>query len=129
MSQYPRDKVLCEWELTEKSEQKLNVWAVCMASATSAEIGNFYFPVASVPALINLEADGSVQSVEIPEYGEHYLADFWKLFPNGAWTDLPDVSAMEKHLHWRRIYPAEPPLVVLNAAAILTLTPEASPTP
>ena len=71
MPQYPRDKVLCEWELTEKSEQKLNVWAVCMASATSAEIGNFYFPVASVPALINLEADGSVQSVEIPEYGEH----------------------------------------------------------
>jgi hypothetical protein len=129
MPQYPRDRVLCEWEITEKSEQKINMWAVCMATVTSAEIGSYYFPAASVPAVINLDTDGAVKSVEIPEYGEQYLADFRRLFPNGAWKDLPNVSAMEKHLHWRRINPAEAPLVVLNAAAILTLTPEVSPTP
>jgi len=129
MPQYPRDKVLCEWELTKKYELRINVWAVCMTTVTSAEVGNYYFPVASVPAVINLDVDGTVQSVEIPEYGESYLSDFWKLFPNGAWNDLPDVSAMEKHLHWRRINRTEPPLVVLNAIAILTATPAVSPTP
>jgi hypothetical protein len=129
MAQYPRDKVLCEWELTKIYEQRINVWAVCMTTITSAEVGNYYFPVASVPAVINLSADGAVQSVEVPKYGESYLSDFWRLFPNGAWNDLPNVSAMEKHLHWRRINRTEPPLVVLNAVAILTVTPAVSPTP
>ncbi len=129
MPQYPRDTVSCEWELMEKSEQKLNVWAVCMTSVTSAEIGNYYFPAASVPAVINLDSNGMVQSVEIPEYGDRYLSDFWRLFPNGVWKDLPNVSAMEKHLHWRRTHPTEPPLVVLNVAAILTITLTGSPTP
>jgi len=129
MSQYPRDTVLCEWELTRKLEQKINVWAVCMTTVTSAEVGNYYFPVASVPAVINLDSNGVVQSVEIPEYGDYYLSDLGKLFPSGAWTDLPNVSAMEKHLHWRRINRTEPPLVVLNATAILTATPVAPSSP
>ena len=127
LPQYPREKVLCEWELTEKSEQKVNVWAVCMTTVTSAEIGNYYFPAASVPAVIHLDPAGTVQSVEIPEYGEHYLADLWRLFPDGAWKNFPMVAAMEKHLHWRRMHPMEPPLVVLNVTAIPTRI--ASPTP
>jgi hypothetical protein len=129
LPQYPRDKVLCEWELTEKSEQKLNVWAVCMTTVTSAATGSYYFPAASVPAVINLNAEGAVQSVEIPEYGEYYFIDFSRLFPNSAQVGFPNVSAMEKHLHWRRGHPTEPPLVVLNATAILTVTPVATPTP
>lgn len=129
MPQYPRDKVLCEWELMEKSEQKINVWAICLTTVTSPEIGNYYFPAASVPAVINLDAGGGVKSVEIPEYGENYIADFWKLVPNTIWNQFPNVSAMEKHLHWRRTHPAEPPLVVLNATAILNATPVATPTP
>ena len=36
---------------------------------------------------------------------------------------------MEKHLRWRRMDPAEPPLVVLNATAILTGTPALPATP
>lgn len=129
MPQYPRDKVLCEWELMEKSEQKINVWAVCLTTVTSPETGNYYFPAASVPAVINLDAGGGVQSVEIPEYGENYIAGFWKLVPDTIWNQFPNVSAMEKHLHWRRTHPAEPPLVVLNATAILNATPVATPTP
>ena len=129
MPQYPRDKVLCEWELMEKSEQKINVWAMCLTTVTSPEIGNYYFPAASVPAVINLDAGGGVRSVEIPEYGKNYIADYWKLVPNTIWNQLPNVSAMEKHLHWRQTHPAEPPLVVLNAAAILLATPTAPPAP
>ena len=129
LPQYPRNKVLCEWELTEKSAQKINVWAICMTTVTSADVGNYYFPTASVPAIINLDADGLVQSVEIPKYGEHYLSDVRMLFPNGTWEDLPNVSAMEKHLHWRRAHPAEPPLVVLNALATPKATPTMSPMP
>jgi hypothetical protein len=136
MPQYPRDTVLCEWELTDKSEHKINVWALCITSVTSANIGNYYYPAASVPAVITLEY-GAIQSVEIPEYGENYLSDIWQLFPNGAWKslgydnwkNLPNAEAMEKHLHWRMTHPAEPPLVVLNATAILTATPIATPTP
>ncbi len=129
MPQYPRDKVKCEWELMEKSEQKVNVWAFCLTTVTSPEIGNYYFPAASVPAVINLDADGGVQSVEIPEYGENYIAGFWKLVPDTIWDQFPTVAAMEKHLHWRRTHPAEPPLVVLNATAILMATPTATPIP
>lgn len=129
MPQYPHDKVLCEWELMEKSERKINVWAMCLTTITSSEIGNYYFPAASVPAVIHLDAEGGVKSVEIPEYGENYIAGFWKLVPNNIWNQLPNVSAMEKHLHWRRTHPAEPPLVVLNAAAILLATPTAIPAP
>lgn len=123
LPQYPRDKVLCEWELTHKSEQKIIAWAVCMTTLTSPDISIYFFPAASVPAVINLNADGSVQSVEIPEYGEQYLSDFRRLFPNGAWKDFPNVLAMEKHLHWRRINRTEPPLVVLNATATPTVSP------
>lgn len=129
MPQYPRDTVLCEWELMGKSEQKINVWAICLTTVTSPEIGIYYFPAASVPAVIDLDASGGVQSVEIPEYGENYIADFWKLVPDSVWNQFPGVFAMEKHLHWRRTHPAEPPLVVLNATAILNATPVATPTP
>ena len=127
LPQYPRGRVLCEWELTEKLEQKINVWAFCITTVPSPEIGNYYFPAASIPAVIDLNTDGTVQRVEIPEYGEHYLFDVQRLFPKGAWKDIPNVLAMEKHLHWRRTHPAEPPLVVLNAAAALTGTPTLSP--
>ena len=129
MPQYPRDKVLCEWELMEKSGQKINVWAICLTTVTSPEIGNYYFPAASVPAVIYLNTGGEPQSVEIPEYGQNYITDFWQLAPNTIWNQLPNVSAMEKHLHWRRTHPAEPPLVVLNATAILTPTPVITSTP
>ena len=129
MPQYPRDKVFCEWELMAKSEQKINVWAICLTTVTSPEIGNYYFPAASVPAVIHLDTGAGVQRVEIPEYGENYITDFWKLVPNTIWNQFPNVSAMEKHLHWRRTHPAEPPLVVLNATAILNATPVATPTP
>ena len=123
LPQYPRNTVSCEWELTEKLEQKINVWAVCMTTVTSANVGNYYFPAASVPAVINLDASGAVQSVDIPKYGNGYLSDYGKLFPNGAWKTFPNVTAMEERLHWRRTHPAEPPLVVVNA----TTTPTPSP--
>jgi len=129
MPQYPRDTVLCEWELTEKSEQKVNVWAICITTVTSADVGNYYFPAVSVPAVINLNSDGTIQNVETPEYGDYYLSTFRGLFPNGAWKDLPNVSAMEKHLHWRRVHSTEPPLVVLNATAILSAIPTVTPMP
>lgn len=129
LPQYPREKVLCEWELTEKSEQRINVWAICITTITSADVGNYYFPAASVPAVILLDSSGEVQSVEIPRYGDSYIADFWRLFPDGAWENHPNILAMEKHLHWRRRNPAEPPLIVLNATAILTVTPVMTPTP
>lgn len=128
LPEYPRDKVLCEWELTEKSKQKVIVWAICITTITSADVGNYYFPAASVPAVIYLDSNGAVQSVETPKYGNSYISDFWRLFPNGAWIDLPNVSAMETHLHWRRRYP-EPPLVVLNATAISTGVPTSTPVP
>jgi len=129
MPRYPRDKVLCEWELMDKFEQKINVWAICLTTVTSPEIGNYYFPAASVPAVIDLDAGGGVQSLEIPGYGKNYVSDFWRLVPDTIWNQFPNVAAMEKHLHRRRTHPAEPPLVVLNATASLKATPVATPTP
>lgn len=111
----PLEKVLCEWEFSGQSDRKVYVWAVCKATDPVTEISKFFFPVASVPAVIYLGADDAVQNVEIPEYGSNYLSDLRSMFPLEVQERIPDIAKMEDHLVWRRTHPEEPPLVVLSA--------------
>jgi hypothetical protein len=111
----PPEKVLCEWELSGQSGQEVYVWAVCKETDPVAEISQFFFPVASVPAVIYLGTDGAIQKVEIPEYGTNYLSDFRSMFPLVAQGRIADIGKMEDHLEFRLTHPEEPPLIVLSA--------------
>lgn len=113
----PPEEVLCEWELSGQFGKEVYVWAVCKEANPAAEISQFFFPVASVPAVIHLGEDGAVQNVEIPEYGLNYLSDFRSMFPLDVQERIPDLAKMEDHLLWRRTHPEEPPLIVLSATS------------
>ena len=116
-------KVLCEWDILGRSDQEVYVWAVCMGTFLVGDI-NPIFPTASVPAVIHLNEDGSVQSVEIPGAGSDYVRDIRRMFPPDVQEEFDRyhfgrAGEMSEHLEWRRTHPEEPPLIVLSA----TLTP------
>ena len=110
------DQFLCEWEILGRSNQEIYVWTVCMSIASFGSAG---LPLnSSMPVVIHTQADGSVESVEIPGGGTHYAADIRRMFPAYAAEKYFDwlIHAQEltDHLNWRREHPEEPPLIVLS---------------
>jgi hypothetical protein len=112
---YP-DHVLCEWDILGRSEsgREIYVWALCAGVGTSG-----ISSAASVPALIHVERNGEIHSIEIPGDGTAYAQDIVRMFP----AEVRDkfglynsgrAGEFEKHLEWRRTHPEEPPLIVLN---------------
>ncbi|MFZ5909347.1 MAG: hypothetical protein ACOYYU_04965 [Chloroflexota bacterium] len=114
---FPSETILCEWDILARTGQEVYVWAVCSSSK-----GND-----SRPAVIHLEADGSVHSVEIPKRGAS--ADVDRMFPKEAKVKFSlytgnslfhgRLKEMLNHLNYRKIHPEEPPMIVLS----VTLTP------
>lgn len=111
----PPEKVLCEWQLSGRSDQEVYVWAVCIETTPVVEISPFFFRTVSIPAVIHIGADGAVQNVEIPEYGLNYISDIRRIFPLDAQNGLADIGRMEAHLDLRREHPEVPPLIVLSS--------------
>jgi hypothetical protein len=109
------EHVLCEWEPLGRSDRQLYVWTICTVLNPDLEISPLYFPVATLPAVIETNPDGTIQRVEIPQYGENYLSDLRRLFPNDLFRMSADAGGMEQHLDLRRQHPNEPPLIVLKA--------------
>ncbi len=68
---YPIEIVLCEWNILGQAEQKLYVWAVCIAPGYEA----------MRPAAIYLREDGFIQKVEAPIYGSTWNSDLQRMFP------------------------------------------------
>lgn len=120
---------LCEWDILGQSGQEVYVFAICVPAD---ENGN-----TNRPAIIYLEADGSIQSVKVAEYeGSFYDLG---LFPANVQRNLcfyslvssqcpdatyypnyprPRVDALYARLEYRKIHPEEPPLVVLLAISV-----------
>ena len=100
--------VLCEWEIVGQSDQEVYVWAVCTNMDGTG----------SVPAVIYLNPDGTVQSAaytgNIP--GITFTDALRKLFPADVREKFRyiDVGDMSVHLERRRTHPEEPPLIVLS---------------
>src|SRR5215208_2463467 len=119
------EHVLCEWDILGRSDsgRDVYVWALCAAVGTSG-----INSAASVPALIHIERNGAVHSIEIPGDGTAYAKDTVRMFP-AAVRDKFDLynsgraGELEKHLEWRRTHLGEPPLIVLSP------TPTSNPTP
>jgi hypothetical protein len=100
------EEVLCEWEVLGEYAQEVYVWAVCSGGESSR----------SVPAVIHLETDGNIQSVERPK---NWSADIPRLFPADIQAkfeiyQLGKAKEMSEHIGWRRTHPEEPPLIVLS---------------
>lgn len=76
------------------------------------------YPSASIPAVIHLGTDGSVQSVEIPGAGESYGSDIRSMFPPAAqkmiFGNQIDNKTLLDHLKLRLEHPEEPPLIVYD---------------
>jgi hypothetical protein len=100
------EEVLCEWDLLARFADEVYVWAVC----SSIDGGG------SVPAVIHLAEDGSIQSVERII---NWSADILRLFPadvRGKFDRYPSGRAreMSEHIEQRRIHPETPPLIILS---------------
>ena len=100
------EEVLCEWDILGRSADEVYVWAVCRGMNGGG----------SVPAVIHLEEDGSIQSVERII---NWSADILRLFPadvRGQFDRYPSGRAreMSEHVEWRRTHPGEPPLIILS---------------
>jgi len=70
-----------------------------------------------LPAVIHLETDGAVQSVERPT---NWSRDIPRLFPPDVIEKFAHYHAgrageLIEHIEWRRTHPEEPPLIILSA--------------
>jgi len=114
---------LCEWDILGQVGQELYVWAVCSSLGSLGE----------KPAVIYLEADGSIRDVKVVFHGSTWDSRIRELFPADvqekiySYASLSPFSGrpldMREHLGYRLKHPEEPPLVVLSALPTATPTP------
>lgn len=107
--------VICEWEILKQLEQRVYVWAIC---------SGYYSPdkasTASLPAVINLYVDASIQSVKTTENTPGSYSDaLQELFPMDVQEKFKHyrfggAKIMFTHIGTRRTTPS-PPLFVLLA--------------
>ncbi len=117
----PPKEVLCEWEILGHYDREVYVWVKCMSISLIGEINPGHLS-ASMPAVIHLGIDGTVQNVEVPGPGTQYALDIRRLFPPDVqqriFEDLINYRQYSEHLEWRLEHPEVPPLIVLAATQI-----------
>lgn len=103
----------CEWEVWGWLKQKVYVWALCQAGPGPDSTA------ASVPAVVWVRQDQSIQNVEIPGDGTNYGVSIRRLFPpavqDQVFAHSFDVEAAEKHLKARWDDPTLAPVIYLRA--------------
>jgi hypothetical protein len=106
---------ICEWEILGQNNQEVYVWSMCQI--TNLKIGS----AASVPAVIYLGKDGSIEKVQIPGDGTQYGIDIRKMFPKELHDKIFEQSVgideMWSHIELRQKNP-EPPLIVLSGTPL-----------
>ena len=112
LSFLPAEAVLCEWDILGQFDRGIYAWAVCEGTG-----GGTSAPKISVPVVIYLEADGTVQNVEHPK---HWIVDIQRMFPAEIqekfdYYNFGRANELSQHIDWRRTHPEEPPLVILSA--------------
>lgn len=131
---------LCEWDILGQSGREVYVYGVCVIAKGNRDMRK--------PAIIYLEPDGSIRKVKLPEpkegdrekfnydpfpidvqekfcyYFDPFPSDLPRCpYPYLSWSPRPRLDEIYAHIKYRKVYPEEPPLVVLSA------TPTATPTP
>ncbi len=106
---------ICEWNILGQEKQEVYVWAMCQI--TNLEIGS----AASVPAVIHLGNNGSIEKVQIPGDGTQYGIDIRKMFPpelhDKIFEQSVGIDELWSHLELRQKNP-EPPLIVLSGVSL-----------
>ena len=106
---------ICEWKILGQKNQEVYIWAMCQI--TNLEIGS----AASVPAVIHIGNNGSIEKVQIPGDGTQYGIDIRKMFPpelhDKIFEQSVGVDEMWSHLELRQKNP-EPPLIVLAGVSL-----------
>jgi len=106
---------ICEWEVLGQSVGEVYVWAECQINYLV--IGT----AISVPSVLYLGNDGSIESVQIPGDGTQYAVDIRNMFPHDLLEQIfsmaVDTEAMWSHLQVRHQNP-EPPLIVLSGGIL-----------
>ena len=104
------DKSLCEWEIWGQAGREVYLWAECQVASTDQGTAG------SVPAVIYLGTDGSIQQVVIPGDGFDYGRDIQQLFPphvqNRIFNNEFDAKEAMQHIAYRRSHPGIPPAIV-----------------
>ena len=115
-SYFQPEEVVCEWEILGQADQEVYVWAYCSAIYSAGASSG------SIPAVIHLGTDGSVQSAEIPGSGTAHAPDIQRMFPpqlhQRIFDHLVSLEVMKDRLRWRRGHPDEAPLVILNSLSV-----------
>jgi hypothetical protein len=106
---------LCEWDILGSSDQEVYVWVTCDVLGGGRG--------ADAPAVIYLNADGSIQNVKIPGSGSDYVSDILKMFPidiqeNYDLFNYGRAKILSEHLDWRQTHPEVPPLIILSATPV-----------
>jgi len=105
--------VLCEWVILGQSGQEVYVWALCRAPDAGA----------IDPAVIHLNADGSINNVKTPQHGSTMEANIQKIFPVEIQKKISyylsplfseRIHALEIHLQYRLTHSDESPLIMLT---------------
>lgn len=112
----PPEWFLCEWKILGRSGLKMYVWAVC---GVGQRIG-------SVPVVIHLNTDESIQNVERPKNWN--IETIHQMFPEDVrnkfyFMEAGEAQKMAEHLEWRWAHLGEPPLIILSATPVITPTP------
>ena len=108
------EEVVCEWVILGSGIQEVYVWAHC------AGIYSAFPSQASIPSVIHLGIDGSVQNVEIPGSGTAYATSIRRMFPPDVQeiifgrVSTPFSQERADRLRWRRGHPDEPPWIVFS---------------
>ncbi|TDA65904.1 MAG: WD40 repeat domain-containing protein [Chloroflexi bacterium] len=114
----------CEWEVLGWFEQERYIWAFCQSGPGVDAVG------ASQPAVVRVQANGSILSVTLPEEGEEFSTNVRRLFPPSIQEKIFaqdfDLYAAVSHLEARWRNPALPPEIFERARGSLPAIGEPS---
>jgi len=113
LREMPPEMILCEWDILGQTDQEVYVWALCRAPDAGA----------IDPAVIHLNADGSINNVKTPQHGSTMEANIQKIFPVEIQKKISyylsplfseRIHALEIHLQYRLTHSDESPLIMLT---------------
>ena len=108
---------ICEWVVLGQKDQEVYVYAMCQI--TDLSIGT----AATIPVVIHLGNNGSIEKVQLPGSGTQYGNNIRKMFPPELQdkmilpTDDMGIDKMWSHLDLRQENP-EPPLIASSGFAL-----------
>ena len=112
--------VFCEWEVYGHTQYRVYLYAVCQDAASADGSAG------SMPAVLYLAADGTIEKAVIPEDGAGYRPSVERMFPadilpyvnSSSSLFAYDSNAAIAHIDYRREHPGTPPQIVADGVEL-----------